>query len=387
MASIALHQVSKEYPAPRGRTVRALDGVSLNVPVGEWLAVLGTSGSGKTTLLRLIAGLEAATCGRVEVGGEPTTAPPDAGSPEIGMVFQRDALLPHLTARENIALGPHLRGVNREDIAARIKEADAILHLGPALDRLPRALSGGERQRAALARAFVRTPKILLLDEPLSALDAPMRTELRTQLRELHRRLDATVVHVTHDQNEAMALGSQVAVLNAGRLQQVDSPATLYTRPANAFVAQFVGSPPMNLFRGRLTRSSGTLWFHAGPNPGNPGNGPGLSLCLTEAQAACLAQMNLVDREVVVGLRPGHILNPRDQPAVPYGCEVNAEVDAVEILGADVNVRWRCGSTSFVQHASPQRLNDVPPEGTQRGLIFDLAELCFFDAKTGEALN
>lgn len=382
-AGISLRQVVRQFADRvdrRGGALAALNGLTLEIPAGEWLAVLGPSGSGKTTLLRLIAGLDRPTSGAVEVAGQPaaTASAPGATGLEIAMVFQRDALLPHLTARENIALGLCLRGHGRDEIRRRVAEADALLRLGPALDRLPRALSGGERQRAALARAFVRQPHVLLLDEPFSSLDAPLRAELRAQVREFHRRLHATVVHVTHDQLEAMSLGQRVAVLRHGALQQVADPDTLYRRPANAFVAGFVGFPPMNLFRGTLARQGGAIWFHAG-GTAKP-SAPSLSLCLPETHGARLAERHLIDRAVIVGLRAEHIRDAAEAAAIPLGCAVEAVVEAREPLGADTHVRWRVGDLPFLGRTPA---GAAPAVGARQPLIFDLAGACYFDAGSG----
>jgi multiple sugar transport system ATP-binding protein len=376
VASIALHLVSKEFPGRGGRTVRALDQLSLDLPSGHWLSVVGPSGSGKTTLLRLVAGLDAPTTGTVKIDGQVVRLWDERPS-EVAMVFQRDALLPHLTARENIALGLQLRGHARNEIATRLAEAEELFQLGSALDRLPRAISGGERQRAALARAYVRRPRVLLLDEPLSSLDAPLRTELRRQLREFQRRIGSTVIHVTHDQHEAMALGETVAVLCQGALQQSDSPLSLYQQPANAFVAGFIGSPPMNLFRGRLRHQGGAVWFRAEDGP------DGLAICLPETQGRVLQELGRVGPELLLGLRAEDIVDADAAQAVPFGCAISAAPEAFEHLGAETQVRWRCGRSVFVTRSAPGAIGAI---GVDVPLVFDLAQAHFFDGATGQAL-
>jgi ABC-type sugar transport system ATPase subunit len=241
MASVRLERVQKTYP--NGHV--AAHGLDLEIADGEFMVLVGPSGCGKSTALRMIAGLETPTGGRILIGDrDVTTLPPQ--DRDIAMVFQTYALYPHMTVRENLAFGLRMRGVPKEMIDRRVEEAARALALDPVLDRKPAQLSGGQRQRVALGRAIVREPKVFLFDEPLSNLDAKLRVETRAELARLHRRLRATVVYVTHDQEEAMTLGSRVAVMRDGLLQQVAPPMELYRNPANQFVAEFVGSPAMN---------------------------------------------------------------------------------------------------------------------------------------------
>ena len=242
--SVRFERVSKSFAS-----VVALVELDLLVHDGELLTVVGPSGCGKTTALRLLAGLEDPSSGRVHVGGRDVTDQPPHRR-DVAMVFQDLALFPHLTARENIAFGPRIRGENRAESGRRVAELGERLGLVTALDRFPDQLSGGERQRVALARAMVRSPKAYLLDEPLSDLDAQLRVQARAEIVELHREIGATMIYVTHDQAEAMTMGDRVAVLAAGRLQQVAPPVQVYDAPANLVVAAFVGSPPMNLVNG-----------------------------------------------------------------------------------------------------------------------------------------
>ncbi|MGH2897136.1 MAG: ABC transporter ATP-binding protein, partial [Solirubrobacteraceae bacterium] len=238
---LVLDALEKRYGA-----LRALAGLSLAVAEGELLAVLGPSGSGKSTALRVVAGLERVDSGRVLIGGRDVTALEPARR-DVAMVFQSFALFPHLTVRDNIGFGLAARRAPAAERARRVMEAAQVLGLEGLLDRRPQALSGGERQRVALARALAGRPAVLLMDEPLSNLDAPLRERARTEIRRLHRETGATVVYVTHDQAEALSLGERVAVLDGGRLRQIGTPDEIYERPADSFVAGFVGSPPMNL--------------------------------------------------------------------------------------------------------------------------------------------
>src|SRR5215203_4300897 len=241
MASVRLEGVTKTYP--NGHV--AAKGLDLEIKDGEFMVLVGPSGCGKSTALRMIAGLETPTGGRVLIGERDVTSLPPQDR-DIAMVFQTYALYPHMTVRENLAFGLKMRGTAEDGIEARVKEAARALGLESVLDRRPAQLSGGQRQRVALGRAIVREPKVFLFDEPLSNLDAKLRVETRAELARLHRRLGATVVYVTHDQEEAMTLGWRVAVMRDGYLQQVAPPMELYRRPANRFVAEFVGSPGMN---------------------------------------------------------------------------------------------------------------------------------------------
>src|SRR3989442_217419 len=246
MASVTLRRLSKVFDGG----IQALHNLDLDVRDGELLVLLGPSGSGKTTVLRCIAGLEEPTAGDIVIGERVVThdAPADR---DVAMVFQSPALYPHLTVRENIAFPLEMRGVADAQVARRVLEVAARLGLQDVLDRVPTQLSEGERQRAALGRAIVRGPQAFLFDEPLSRLDAKLRIELRGELLALHRALGATMIYVTHDQTEAMTMGQRIAVLYEGRLRQVGTPAEVYARPADVFVARFVGSPGMNVLHGR----------------------------------------------------------------------------------------------------------------------------------------
>ncbi len=257
MASIALQHVEKTYPNGHA----AVRGVTLDIADGEFLVLVGPSGCGKSTLLRTIAGLEAPDAGRVLLDGLDVTATPPQGR-DLAMVFQSYALYPHMTVRENLAYGLRVRRTDRPTMDARIASVADALELKPLLDRRPAQLSGGQRQRVALGRAMVREPKAFLFDEPLSNLDPALRVQARTELLRLQRRLRTTVVYVTHDQEEAMTLGSRVAVMREGRIEQVAPPLELYAAPVNTFVAQFIGQPPMNLLAapaGGLDAPSGSL--------------------------------------------------------------------------------------------------------------------------------
>ena len=313
-APVSLERVTKVYDG----AVRAVDDVSLSVAAGEFVVLVGPSGCGKSTLLRMIAGLEKVTAGTVRIGERDVTTvpPPDR---DIAMVFQNYALYPHKTVAENLAFGLRQRKTPREEVGRRVSEMAAMLGLEELMGRRPAQLSGGQRQRVAMGRALVREPQVFLLDEPLSNLDAKLRTSMRAELARLHERLGITTVYVTHDQVEAMTLGQRVAVLRDGVLQQFGDPQELFHRPVNLFVAAFIGSPTMNLVRGACADGRVTFAGFSLPLPGD--------LATTRG-------------EVVLGLRPGsfELAGPWTDPELPR-LEVTAEV--VEALGDEALVSFR----------------------------------------------
>ena len=254
MAKIVLEEITKRF----GSDVYAVDRVSLEIEDGEFMVLVGPSGCGKTTILRIVAGLEEVTAGEVYVGGKQVTDLPPKDR-DVAMVFQNYALYPHMTVEQNLGFGLRLRGVPKAETKRKVVETATTLAIEPLLTRKPSALSGGQRQRVAMGRAMVRQPQVFLMDEPLSNLDAKLRVQMRAELARLRDRLRTTTIYVTHDQVEAMTLGDRVAVLNDGRLQQVAGPTELFNRPANLFVAAFIGSPSMNLVEARV--SSGTISF------------------------------------------------------------------------------------------------------------------------------
>jgi multiple sugar transport system ATP-binding protein len=313
-APVSLERVSKVYDG----AVRAVDDVSLAVEAGEFVVLVGPSGCGKSTLLRMIAGLETVTSGTVRIGERDVTtvAPPDR---DIAMVFQNYALYPHKTVGENLAFGLRQRKTPREEIERRVREMAAMLGLDELMGRRPAQLSGGQRQRVAMGRALVREPQVFLLDEPLSNLDAKLRTTMRAELARLHERLGITTVYVTHDQVEAMTLGQRVAVLRDGVLQQFGDPQELFHRPVNLFVAAFIGSPTMNLVSARCD---------------------GERVAFADSTLPLPPDLAGTQGDVVLGLRPGafDLAGPWTDPDLPR-MEVEAEV--VEALGDEALVSFR----------------------------------------------
>ncbi|MFB6575172.1 ABC transporter ATP-binding protein [Kocuria palustris] len=310
MATVSYDRVTCQYPGAESPSVSEL---SLDIADGEFLVLVGPSGCGKSTTLRMLAGLEDVTRGSILIGDQDVTDV-DPRDRDIAMVFQNYALYPHMTVAENMGFALKIAKVPADERRAKVEEAAEILDLTEYLDRKPKNLSGGQRQRVAMGRAIVRSPKVFLMDEPLSNLDAKLRVQTRTQIASLTRRLGVTTVYVTHDQTEAMTMGDRVAVLKGGKLMQVDSPANLYDRPANEFVAGFIGSPAMNLVRSA------------------PDTDGVLSLGTTRVQLTPAQREALSGSEVTVGIRP------EDLSLAPEGEGIPVTVQAVEELGADAYI-------------------------------------------------
>jgi multiple sugar transport system ATP-binding protein len=362
VAAVALDNVVKAFDG--GRV--AVAGATFEVGDGELVVLLGPSGCGKSTLLRIIAGLETPTSGSVRIGERVVTdlAPKDR---DIAMVFQSYALYPHMTVEQNLGFSLQLRGASGSERASRVRKVAELLGLEGLLDRLPRQLSGGQRQRVALGRALVREPQVFLFDEPLSNLDARLRLAMRTEIARLHRWLRTTMIYVTHDQVEAMTLAQRIVVLNGGEIQQIDTPMRVYERPANLFVAGFVGSPAMNFMRGRLLRKEGRaldLGF--------------MRVKLDGAQE--LSPVLPEGAEVVAGLRPEDLhLAPADPPA-PGLTHFSAQLELIEPVGNETFLTARAGNVELVLRTPPQTL---PQVGEPVALTFATARLHLFDAATG----
>lgn len=320
MGAITLDRVEKRYPPPSG--FHAVRGVSLDIAPGEFLVLLGPSGCGKSTTLRMIAGLEGITEGRILIDGRVVNDvhPKDR---DIAMVFQNYALYPHMTVFENMAFALKLRKTPKAEIKARVNEAASMLGLTDLLARKPAALSGGQRQRVAVGRAIVRRPKAFLFDEPLSNLDAKLRTTTRGEIKALHQRLGVTTVYVTHDQEEAMTLGDRIVIMAGGVVQQAGPPLEVYQRPANRFVGAFIGMPPMNMLDGRLEERSGTIAFVA----------PGIDVPLPSEWTPKLKPH--AGSMVTLGLRPQALRVAG--PSEP-GPGVSLKVELVEPLGEQVDI-------------------------------------------------
>ncbi|MFN7572411.1 MAG: sn-glycerol-3-phosphate ABC transporter ATP-binding protein UgpC, partial [Betaproteobacteria bacterium] len=317
----------------------------------------GPSGCGKSTLLRMLAGLENITAGEIAIGDKVVNNVPPKDR-DIAMVFQNYALYPHMRVYDNMAYGLKIRGLPRSEIDARVREAARILEIDALLDRKPKQLSGGQRQRVAMGRAIVRHPQVFLFDEPLSNLDAKLRVQMRLELQKLHRRLGVTSLYVTHDQVEAMTLGSRIIVMNAGRAEQIGTPREIYERPATTFVAGFIGAPPMNLLRGRVGADGARFELPAG------------ALTLPRLMPA------LASRELTLGLRP--------EQAHLGGVHGVLDVELVESLGADALVHGRVAGADVVLRLPADA---APRAGTQVGLDLAGALLHWFDTASGACID
>ncbi len=363
MARVTLERVRKIYDGPKPHV--AVHGVDLEIADGELVVLVGPSGCGKSTTLRMIAGLESITDGRLLIGDRLVNDVP-AKERDIAMVFQNYALYPHMTVFENMAFALKMKGVDRKQIDERVRAAAQILGLTDVLDRTPRQLSGGQRQRVAVGRAIVRQPQVFLFDEPLSNLDAKLRVQMRAELSRLHRRLQATMIYVTHDQVEAMTLGDRIVVLNEGHVQQIDTPLALYERPRNRFVAGFIGSPAMNFIEGAMVRDDGLRFASTDgrisvPMP-NPPSG-------------------VADGRVTLGVRPEdlRVADATRGDAAP----IRMRIDLVEPMGNEIFLHGSAGGAELTARVTPQRL---PALGQEIALTVDPARVHFFDAATQERL-
>nr|PZN39748.1 MAG: glycerol-3-phosphate ABC transporter ATP-binding protein [Bacillota bacterium] len=329
MATLSLRNVVKRFG---DHTV--VKNFTLDIADGEFIVFVGPSGCGKSTTLRMIAGLEEITEGEIYIDGRLVNDVPPKDR-DIAMVFQNYALYPHMNVYENMAFGLKLRKYPKHEIDRRVKEAAEILGLKDLLHRRPKELSGGQRQRVALGRAIVRNPKVFLMDEPLSNLDAKLRVQMRTELAKLHQRLQTTTIYVTHDQVEAMTMGDRIVVMKDGEIQQVAPPRELYEAPANLFVAGFIGSPAMNFLRGRLAEKEGELVFDAGT----------FTIPLPRHLQAAAREHGA--REVILGVRPEHIeADPHFVQAHPEAA-IRATIEVVEPLGAETFLYLRAGEHSL----------------------------------------
>ena len=368
MSGIRLEAVSKEYTPG----VPVVDSVTLDVQSGEFLILVGPSGCGKSTVLRMIAGLESITSGVVSMDGQPVNDVPPRDR-DVAMVFQNYALYPHLTVADNMGFGLKLRGMRRSDIRERVEDAAGILGIEELLDRKPAELSGGQRQRVAVGRAIVRKPRVFLFDEPLSNLDARLRVQMRMELTQLHRRLGITMIYVTHDQVEAMTMGDRIAVMHEGTLRQLDTPLGVYARPADTFVASFIGSPSMNLLHASVVHGDEvTLRF----------TGLDTSVMLDEDVAAILSSAGT--SSVEVGVRPEAVrVSPRKRPR-PGTLSARFHMDIVEPMGPDIVYH---ASREGVRIVGRQPTDVLPEAGYEVDLQIDLSQAHYFDPESGKRLN
>jgi len=366
MASVTYEHVTKQFG-----DVKAVNDLNLDIKDKEFLVLVGPSGCGKTTALRLLAGLEEITSGNIKIGDRIVNdiAPKDR---DIAMVFQSYALYPHMSVYDNMAFGLRLRKTPKSEIDRRVKEAANILGIGELLQRKPKQLSGGQRQRVALGRAIVREPKVFLMDEPLSNLDAKLRVQTRAEISKLHQRLETTFIYVTHDQTEAMTMGTRIAVMNFGVLQQLDTPQQLYDFPANKFVAGFIGSPAMNFFDAKVVGTREDLKIDAGSFqiPAPPDRRDKLAA--------------YIGKEITLGIRPEDIHDRDYIPGQMNTSIIGAQVDVMEPMGAEIYLYLLSGKHSFIARVDP-RSQGRP--GKKLDVAVNLDHVHVFDKQTELAIR
>ena len=366
MASVTYEQVTKQFG-----DVVAVDNLDIEIADKEFLVLLGPSGCGKTTALRLLAGLEEITQGNIYIEGQVVNDVPPKDR-DIAMVFQSYALYPHMSVYDNMAFGLKLRKTPKDEIERRVKEAARILEISELLDRKPKQLSGGQRQRVAVGRAIVREPKVFLMDEPLSNLDAKLRVASRAEISKLHQRLETTFIYVTHDQTEAMTMGTRVVVLKDGLLQQMDTPQKLYNYPANLFVAGFIGSPAMNFFEATLVGEDGDLYVDGG------------TFRLKVPGDKLQVLLPYKGKKVIFGIRPDDLHDPQFTPPNITAGKIKAKVDVTELMGNEVLAHFLIGEKSFVGRFDPRTGVRV---GDTIEVAVNIDNMHAFDLQTEKAIR
>ncbi len=364
MAGLILKNLCKVY---EGSQQKSVDNFCLDIEDKEFIILVGPSGCGKSTTLRMIAGLEEITSGELYIGDK-LVNDVSPKNRDIAMVFQSYALYPHMTVFENMAFGLKLKKVPKDEIKRRVTEAAKILDIEHLLDRKPKALSGGQRQRVALGRAIVREPKVFLMDEPLSNLDAKLRVQMRAEIGKLHQRLQTTFIYVTHDQTEAMTMGTRIVVMKDGVIQQVDTPQNLYDSPVNMFVAGFMGSPQMNLTSAMLVEDGSDLCLEFGSNK--------IKLPASKINDAVKEH---VGQEVVFGIRPEDIHDEESFISAFPGAVVNVEVDFSELMGAETYLYLLADGNKFTARVNPRT---TAKTGDSIKVAFDLEKIHLFDKDT-----
>ena len=365
MASLSFRHMYKKYPGG----VTAVSDFCLEVKDKEFIIFVGPSGCGKTTTLRMIAGLEEISEGELFIGDRLVNdiAPKDR---DIAMVFQNYALYPHMTVFDNMAFGLKLRKVPKEEIKRKVEEAAKILDITHLLDRKPKQLSGGQKQRVALGRAIVRNPKVFLLDEPLSNLDAKLRAAMRTELTKLHKRLGTTFVYVTHDQVEAMTMATRIVVMKDGLIQQVDTPQNLYDLPVNLFVAGFIGTPQMNFINATLVSKGGDVYVTWGEKtsvklPADKANAPELK--------------DYIDKEIILGIRPECLYDAPDYVANNPDAVIDTVVDVTELMGAEIYLYLTSEESTLTARVAP---DSTSRSGDSIKIALDMSRIHIFDKDT-----
>lgn len=366
MATIYFKNVSKSFDNGK---VTVIPDLSFDIQDKEFIVLVGPSGCGKSTTLRMIAGLEEISSGKIYIDGTEVNHMPPKDR-DIAMVFQSYALYPHMTVYKNMAFALKLKKMPKNEIDEKVMWAAKILDLEPYLDRKPRALSGGQRQRVALGRAMVRNPKVFLLDEPLSNLDAKLRTEMRSQITMLHRRLETTFVYVTHDQTEAMTMADRIVVMDKGIIQQFDTPQKLYNEPANMFVAGFIGSPQMNFADAIITKKGNTLKAEFSS----------YSIEIPESKRESLTKY--VEKKVIIGIRPEHI-ESAEEAEHKKGCNLTVNAEIAEMTGNETNIYF---SLSGKKHIARIKTDKKISSGDSINLVISPDSVHFFDKDTTKAI-
>jgi len=369
MAGLELKNIVKKYP----NGFVAVHDFNLSVADKEFIIFVGPSGCGKTTTLRMIAGLEEITEGELYIGDKlmNDVAPKDR---DIAMVFQNYALYPHMSVYDNMAFGLKLRKTPKAEIEKRVHEAARILDIEHLLDRKPKALSGGQRQRVAMGRAIVREPKVFLMDEPLSNLDAKLRVQMRTEITKLHQKLQTTFIYVTHDQTEAMTLGTRIVVMKDGLIQQVDSPVNLYNKPQNLFVAGFIGSPQMNLVEVAVEEKGSDIILLFGEH----------SIKLPEAKARAVKDGGYVGKNVVMGIRPEDLKDEEMFISQAQDAIIKCEVEVTELLGAEVYLYLTCAGQQMTARVNPR---STAKSGDVITMALDVQRIHVFDKETEQVIT
>lgn len=362
MSQVSLCNVTKIYP----NGTKAVSDLNLGIESREFMALVGSSGCGKTTVLRMIAGLEAITEGKVYIGKYLVNDMP-ARDRDVAMVFQNYALYPYMNVYENMAFGLKLRGYPTPEIEKRVKEAAVVLEIENILKRRPYELSGGERQRVAVGRAIVRKPLVFLFDEPLSNLDANLRSQMRTEINRLHSRLHTTMIYVTHDQLEAMTLGDRIAVMSEGKIFQIGSPMAIYKNPVNKFVAAFIGSPPMNFLEGKIIKRDEKVYFAESQ----------FQVKVSEEQKRPLS--DYLNKRVILGIRPEDIHDRLFVSEAPPENTLKAFLEVAEPMGSETHLHLKTKENRFIAKGPGSQ---KPGSGQDMELVFDMSKAHFFDKET-----
>lgn len=374
MSNIIFKNVSKVYEpmSKKDRRFLAVDNFNLEIKDEEFIVFVGPSGCGKSTTLRMLAGLEEITSGEIYIN-DVLVNKVHPKNRNIAMVFQNYALYPHMTVFQNMAFGLKIKHLPKDEIKKKVLEAAEILDITSLLDRKPKALSGGQRQRVALGRAIVRDPAVFLMDEPLSNLDAKLRVQMRTEITKLHKRLKATVIYVTHDQVEAMTMGSRIVVMNRGVIQQIDSPVDLFRKPANMFVAGFIGSPAMNFFEATLKEDSGNIVADIG----------GAKILLTPDRAKKALDGGYVSKKFILGIRPEHIHYFNGEESSLTEGQLAIVPDMVEVLGSEELIYFKLNDKDYCAKTVESNVK----VGNEVRLTIDVNKVHLFDLESGKTIT